>query len=88
MKKLFIFLLIASLLFILSSCGGDPEGVKHFGLIEIKEIDSYTYLCYDPDTNIVYHCVHTAHKSSVNEYYVIGEDGKPEIAILGKNYFK
>lgn len=69
----------------------DENGVSYpsrFGLIEIKSIHGSNQLLYDPETKIVYMWVHSVYTAGISPYYVIGQDGKPEVAIYGENYWR
>lgn len=66
----------------------DENGVSHpstFGLVEIKSIDG-SQLLYDPETKVIYMWVHGGNRAGISPYYVIGQDGRPEIAVYGVNY--
>lgn len=98
-KKLLIGLLISGLTLSFAGCGDKVindrgEKVSSYGqFIEIKR-NHYTdskgegtsqIFMYDKNTKIVY--VYTECKStSTMPYYVLDENGKPEIAIYGENY--
>ena len=52
----------------------------------IENLETGETFYYDAKTNIVYIEL-GARGGSLSPYYVVNEDGEPEIAILGKNYF-
>ena len=98
-KKLFIGLLVTGLVFSFSGCGDKTindkdEEVYSFGqFIEIKSYNfktSYTtnvqHFVYDKDTRIVYVLYEKHYGIATSPYYVLDENGKPEIAIYGENY--
>lgn len=99
-KKLLIGLIISGLALSFTGCGGDKiindkgEKVQLFGqFIEINRTDinlsGYTlsqYFIYDKTTKIVYVLQDTSCYSGITPYYVLDENGKPEIAIYGENY--
>ena len=45
-------------------------------------------LVYDPITKVCYIIIDGYHIAGITPYYIIGKDGKPEIAIYGVNYEK
>mgnify|MGYP002609107389 FL=1 len=100
-KKLLIGLLVSGLALSFAGCGGDEvindsgEKVSSYGqFIEIKRnhyTDSNTnatdqIFMYDKDTKIVYVYTERSYSTSAMPYYVLDENGKPEIAIYGENY--
>lgn len=99
-KKLFIGLLVTGLVLSLVGCGDkvindNGENVSAYGqFIEIKR-NFYTddlgkharqTFMYDKDTKIVYVYTERLYSTSTMTYYVLDENGKPEIAIYGENY--
>ena len=74
------------------------EGNKYhiFGqFVEIKKIRFRDPMCnmlidefflYDTETKIVYVLLNGDVDSGITPYYVLDENGKPEIAIYGENY--
>ena len=99
-KKLLIGLLVSGLALSFTGCGDkvindNGEKVSSYGqFIEIKR-NSYTDNCgnmvyqtfmYDKDTKIVYVYTERSYSTSTMTYYVLDENGKPEIAIYGENY--
>lgn len=100
-KNLTVGLLMAGLALSFAGCGGDEvinekgEKVQSFGqFIEIKETkiassDWYVfsqYFVYDKITKIVYVLQDSSCYGGITPYYVLNENGKPEIAIYGENY--
>lgn len=99
-KKLLIGLLISGLALSFTGCGGDKiindkgEKVQSFGqFIEINRMEinvsGYTlsqYFIYDKTTKIVYVLQDSSCYSGITPYYILDENGKPEIAIYGENY--
>ena len=100
-KKLLIGLLVSGLALSFTGCGGDEvinekgEKVSSYGqFIEIKRnhyTDSNTnatdqIFMYDKDTKIVYVYTERSYSTSTMPYYVLDENGKPEIAVYGENY--
>lgn len=100
-KNLIVGLLMAGLTLSFTGCGGDEvindkgEKVSSYGqFIEIKRnhyTDSrgnatYQIFMYDKDTKIVYVYTERSYSTSTMPYYVLNENGKPEIAIYGENY--
>ena len=57
-----------------------------FGFNIVTRPHEYAYICYDPETYVVYYCYKDGHRASITEYYVNGPDGKPELAVYGVNY--
>lgn len=93
MKKLLIFLCLILCLCILSGCQtvtdefGNERGIR-YGLVEINKVSGNgdSIVCYDPTTKICYMQVEGLYRLALSPYYIIGEDGKPEIAVYGVNY--
>lgn len=100
-KKLLIGLLVSGLTLSFTGCGDKVindkgEKVQSFGqFIEIKEIQivlsngfsQYSqYFVYDKTTKIVYVVQGSDHYGGITPYYILDEDGKPEIAVYGENY--
>ena len=100
-KKLLIGLLVSGLALSFTGCVGDEvinekcEKVSSYGqFIEIKRnhyVDSRAnatdqIFMYDKDTKIVYVYTERSYSTSTMPYYVLNENGKPEIAIYGENY--
>lgn len=93
MKKLLIFLCLILCLCILSGCQTvtdefGNERVIQYGLVELHKVpgDGEFTICYDPTTNICYMKIAGLYRLALSPYYIIGEDGKPEIAVYGVNY--
>lgn len=99
-KNLTVGLLMAGLALSFAGCGdkkinNSGEKVHPFGqFIEIKEIRITPcdgrilsqYFVYDKTTKIVYVVQSPDRYSGITPYYVLDENGKPEIAIYGENY--
>ena len=100
-KKLLIGLIVSGLALSFTGCGGDEvinekgEKVQSFGqFIEINKTsivlsDGYTvdqYFVYDKTTKFVYVFQGLKNFSGITPYYILDENGKPEIAIYGENY--
>lgn len=98
-KKLLIGLLVSGLALSFSGCGDKAindkgEKVQSFGqFIEIKKTQIVSsngyfnqYFVYDKTTKIVYVLQGLKNFSGITTYYVLDENGKPEIAIYGENY--
>ena len=100
-KNLIVLLLMAGLALSFTGCVGDEvinekgEKVSSYGqFIEIKRnhyTDSNTnatdqIFMYDKDTKIVYVYTERSYSTSTMPYYVLNENGKPEIAVYGENY--
>ena len=99
-KKLLIGLIISGLIFSFAGCGsevinGSGEKVSYYGqFIEIKRnyyTDDYSnftnqIFMYDKNTKIVYIFTERPRSTSAMPYYILDENGKPEIAIYGENY--
>ena len=100
-KKLLIGLLISGLALSFTGCddkaiNDKDEKVQSFGqFIEIKKtrIAPYDgriilsqYFVYDKTTKIVYVVQSPDRYSGITPYYVLDENGKPEIAVYGENY--
>lgn len=98
-KNLIVGLLMAGLALSFAGCGDKVindkgEKVQSFGqFIEIKETQIASngyifnqYFVYDKTTKIVYVLQGLKNFSGITQYYVLDENGKPEIAIYGENY--
>lgn len=90
MKKLIIVLIMFAIIISLTGCTKikDENGEyvnSSYGLIEIKG-EHQKLLLYDPETKVVYLYINGPYRAGISPYYVIGENGKPEIAIYGVNY--
>ena len=99
-KKLLIGLLVSGLTLSFTGCGDKVvndkgEKVSSYGqFIEIKRnhyVDSRSnatdqIFMYDKDTKIVYVYTERSYSTSTMPYYVLNENGKPEIAVYGENY--
>ena len=99
-KNLIVGLLMAGLTLSFTGCGDKVindkgEEVYSFGkFIEIKSYEfttSYSnqyvqHFVYDKDTKIVYVLYEKPYGVATTPYYVLDENGKPEIAIYGGNY--
>lgn len=98
-KKLLIGVLVSSLIFSFIGCGDKTindkgEEVYSFGqFIEIKSYEFTTgyskyiqHFVYDKDTKIIYILYEKSYGVATSLYYVLDENGKPEIAIYGENY--
>ena len=99
-KKLLIGLLVSGLALSFTGCGDKVvndkgEKVQSFGqFIEINKTsivlsDGYTvdqYFVYDKTTKIVYVLQDSSCYSGIAPYYILNENGKPEIAVYGENY--
>lgn len=91
MKRLFIVIIMLFIVMCFAGCervkdeNGEYRNL-HYGLVEIKEISGSNRLLYDPETKIVYMQIHSGYTAGLSPYYIIGEDGKPEIAVYGVNY--
>ncbi len=96
MKKIFVCLMLVSCLFALAGCKTKitdefgNERIVGFGLVEVKALSEQRYernkICYDPATKICYLKAEGYHSLAICPYYIIGEDGAPEIAVYGVNY--
>lgn len=69
----------------------DSQGIERYvsyGLIEIETLDTEgnTTIAYDPRTMICYLKINHLYRLGISPYYIIGADGKPEIAVYGVNY--
>lgn len=94
MKKFFVLLCLFICLFALSGCKKtttdqyEVEREIRYGLLEIEKFsdDGVMTICCDPSTNICYLFMKAHYNTGISPYYVMGKDGKPEIAIYGVNY--
>ena len=99
-KNLIVGLLMAGLTLSFTGCGDKVvndkgEKVQSFGqFIEINKTDVTSsngyrfsqYFVYDKTTKIVYVLQDSSCYGGITPYYVLDENGKPEIAIYGENY--
>lgn len=93
MKKILLIISLLILVFILTGCTTvtDDNGIERkieYGLITIDEEskNGHFEICYDPTTKICYMKLSSVYRLAISPYYIIGNDGKPEIAIYGVNY--
>lgn len=94
MKKAIAIVLLLILLVILTGCVKvtDSYGITrkiNDGLVNVATVsgNGYFEICYDSTTMICYMKIYRPQGIAVSPYYVIGENGEPEIAVYGKNYF-
>ena len=96
MKKRLIFLAILLVaLLALTGCADkvkDIHGTEqtiHYGFVKIRELNGNgdTAIACDPSTMICYYYYQYLYAFSISPYYIIGENGTPEIAVYGVNYF-
>ena len=93
MKKILLIICLIVCAIILVGCAKvkDEYGVDRkieYGLITLNTVsgDGEFEICYDPTTKICYMKITGFYRLAVSPYYIIGEDGKPEIAVYGENY--
>ena len=96
MKKIILVILLAAVLFIVAGCATkvvDEKGMEReidYGFIVVERFydrgDDYCDLVYDPITKVCYIVINGFYRAGITPYYIIGEDGKPEIAVYGVNY--
>ena len=96
MKKIILVILLAAVLFIVAGCATkvvDEKGMERetdYGLIVIEKhhngISGSREIVYDPITKVCYTVIDDTYRAGISPYYIIGEDGKPEIAVYGVNY--
>lgn len=95
-KKAILLTMFMLLIIVLAGCTKvtDPKGIERnasYGLVEVEtKINSImrgnVTVCYDPKTMVCYLRMLDSYRMGLSPYYVIGEDGKPEIAVYGVNY--
>lgn len=90
MKKLIIVLIMSAIIIFLTGCVKiKDENGKYvnsaFGLIEIED-EQQKQLLYDPETKVIYMYIYGLYRAGISPYYIIGENGKPEVAMYGVNY--
>lgn len=93
-KKIILCICLISMLLMLVGCEKKTitdefgrERVVEYGLIVIRSYeDGKQEICCDPVTKVCYLKLYSAHLLALSPYYVIGEDGKPEIAVYGVNF--
>lgn len=97
-KRFLLLLVLLLFAIMLSGCVQktiDSKGIERhvsYGLIEIETLNgngaepSDTVVAYDPQTMICYLKISGYYRLGISPYYIIGEDGKPEIAVYGVNY--
>lgn len=93
MKKILLVISLIVLAFVLTGCMTvkDDNGIERrveYGLVTLDTVsgDGHFEICYDPTTKICYMKITGFYRLAVSPYYIIGEDGKPEIAVYGVNY--
>ncbi len=93
-KKVSLFIILFIVSTFLSGCVNkttDYKGVERkveYGLVEIGSVsgDGQFTVCYDPTTMVCYMKIWSTYRLAISPYYIIGEDGQPEIAVYGVNY--
>lgn len=95
-KKAILLTMFMLLIIVLAGCTKvtDPNGIERnasYGLVEVETkfnsaIHGNAVVCYDPKTMVCYLKILESYRMGLSPYYVIGEDGKPEIAVYGVNY--
>lgn len=90
---MWIIVLTVIILFFLTGCVKitdvtGKERIISYGLVEVSEGygDGKHVIVYDPQTLICYITVSSVYKYGISPYYILGADGKPEIAVYGVNY--
>lgn len=94
MKKLIFILALLCILVIISGCSPkyvDDNGTSYevsYGFIVISKfnMDKHMEIAYDPETKICYIVDIRAYGGGICPYYIIGENGEPEIAVYNKNF--
>lgn len=58
------------------------------GLIEINRIagNGHSSIVYDPTTRICYLSIASRYDGGLSPYYILNNEGNPELAIYGVNY--
>ena len=92
-KMILLVCLLLAAVMLLSGCVkttdiyGNERVIEH-GLVHIGMIDGdgWTTIAYDPNTMICYMYIGEPYKAALSPYYVLDEDGYPEIAVYGVNY--
>ena len=98
-KKIVLVILLILILIITCSCGRtkvtDDTGQEReifYGLVIADTLyngggieEQTLYVAYDRQTKICYLLAFGGHRLAISPYYIV-KDGKPEIAIYGKNY--
>lgn len=91
-KRILVIILLMITLICLTGCKttdiyGNERSIE-YGLIEINRIsgNGHVKVVYDPNTCICYLVETGPYEYGISPYYIIGKDGKPEIAIYGVNY--
>lgn len=96
-KAILVIVCCVLILFVLSGCTHtvvNPEtNIEYeiqYGLYVVKKVyeygDASSVIAYDPKTNVCYFVIDNFRRAGITPYYIIGEDGTPEIAVYGKNY--
>lgn len=95
-KKAILLTMFMLLVVVLAGCTKvtDPNGIERnvsYGLVEVKTIlnnitEGSVVVCYDPKTMVCYLKMCDHYRMGLSPYYIIGKDGKPEIAVYGVNY--
>lgn len=94
-KKIILCICLVGMLLMLVGCAANStitddfgyERVMKYGLVVIRSYeDGKQEICYDPATKVCYLKLWNEYRLAVSPYYIIGEDGKPEIAVYGVNF--
>lgn len=99
MKKIIAIFILITIMLMMAGCSTtitDPEGktrLVKYGFIEITKKhegnlanSKRSGVYYDPRTSICYLITEELYGCGICPYYIIGENGQPEIAIYGVNY--
>lgn len=93
-KKIILCICLVGMLLMLVGCENHTitddfgyERVMKYGLVVIRSYeDGKQEICYDPATKVCYLKLWNEYRLAISPYYIIGEDGKPEIAVYGVNF--
>lgn len=93
-RKVSLLIMLFIVATVLSGCVNkttDYKGVERkveYGLVEIGAVsgDGQFTVCYDPTTMVCYMKIWSTYRLAISPYYIIGENGEPEIAVYGVNY--
>ena len=87
-KKITIVILLVSALFLLCGCDNSSDQYNSYGFIIINNSyngNNLCSICYDPASKVCYIFIEFANRVGLSPYYILNEDGKPEIGVYGQN---
>lgn len=93
-KKIILCICLVGMLLMLVGCENHTitdefgrERVTKYGLVVIRSYeDGKQEICYDLATKVCYLMLWNDYRLALSPYYIMSDDGKPEIAVYGVNF--